>query len=332
MTKSKFLATTALVIFIMMASVSTNGQSYISIYKYENGTFKNKSSDEIRREEAQASANSKKAPREFIKPKKGPNSSGEFWVDGYCRYRPPASNKSRYNEAVSEIGYNRAVFPKDTIITTDDFSGNGTIPWAANLCDKSEEIMYKELQQTMAADLTDGIPFPLYNLLTTLSCYQTATERGYKKDREYEFSRSISFWVKRKSGSAKMYLQLNTEFPFTNGEDKMSMQVNDKGNFKIIHLCYNCKSPMSREVEDGKSKLWKEGDWNEITVKKDEFNTISFYINQEQICQYRIPDIPISIRFAAFRLAMPDKWEKEKLMYHIGRVTSISYPKMKGAE
>jgi hypothetical protein len=121
---------------------------------------------------------------------------------------------------------------------------------------------------------------------------------------------------------------LRTEFPFTNGEDNMSFEVNDKGQFKITHFCHNCKSPMSREVEDGKSKAWKEGDWNEIAVKKDEFNTVSFYINQEKIFQYQIPDIPISLRFAEFTLEMPYKWEKEKLMYHIGRVTSISYPKM----
>lgn len=85
---------------------------------------------------------------------------------------------------------------------------------------------------------------------------------------------------------------------------------------------------MNRELESGKTKAWKEGDWNEIVVKKDEFNTVSFFINQEQIFLYQIPDIPHAIRFAEFKLEMPYKWEKEKLMYHIGRVTSISYPKM----
>jgi len=329
MKKWQTLAATTTAIFILMVSVSSSGQGYISPFKYENGTFKNKSADEIRRESAQASGSSNNTPREFTKPKKGPNSSGEFWIDGYCRYRPPASNKSRYNEAVSEIGYNKVTFPVDTIISTDDFSGNGTIPWAANLCDESEEIMYKELQQSIATELNDGIPFPSYDLLTKLSCYPNATEKGYKKGREFEFSRSVSFCIKRKSGPEKMYLNFITEFPFTNGEDNMNINVNDNGQFKIGYFCFNCKSPMNKELKSGKSKAWIEGDWNEITIKKDEFNTVSFYINNEEILQYQIPDIPISIRFAEFRLEMPSNWEKEKLMYHIGKVTSISYPKMR---
>lgn len=318
----------ALLFFIMLGSVSSYAQGYISPFKYENGTFKNKTSDEIRRESAKASTGSVNTPSKFVKPRKGPNSLGEIWIDGYCRYRPPASyNKSRYNEAVSENEYNRATFPHDTIITADDFSGNGTIPWAANLFSQSEEEKCKQLQQRMTAALNDGLPFPMYDSLMKLSWYHIANERGYKKGREYEFSRSISFWVKRKSGPDKMYIKLTTEFPYTNGEDYTNFEINDNGQFKIGARCNNCKDTYD-ELKSGKTKAWKEGDWNEITVKKDEFNTVSFFINAEKLFQYQIPDIPISIRFAQFSLKMPSNWEKEKLMYHIGQVTSISYPKM----
>jgi len=84
-----------------------------------------------------------------------------------------------------------------------------------------------------------------------LNGYNLAWTRSYKKDREYEFSRSISFWVKRKSGPDKMYVKFITEFPFTNGEDNISMEVTDNGQFKLRHNCLHFQSHMNQTVESG---------------------------------------------------------------------------------
>lgn len=81
-------------------------------------------------------------------------------------------------------------------------------------------------------------------------------------------------------------------------------------------------------MESGKSKTWDEGEWNELSVKKDQFNTVTVFINSEEVCRYQLSSLPITVRFASFLLTMPYKWEKEKLMYHVGRVTSVSYPKV----
>jgi hypothetical protein len=314
--------------FLLLTFISTSGQGYVSIFKNDNGTIRQKSSDEIRREEAQLASSKNYTPpaKEYDKQKSGEKSNGEIWVDGYCRYRPASSSRSRYNEDVSETEYCRAVYPAETIIQSDDFKGKGTIPWAANAWfGKTAEC--KALQERIALSVNDGIPFTMYDSLQKMSAFSVSTASGYKEDRKYEFSRAVSMWVKRLSGPDKMYLKLSTEYPFTNGEDRTDFEVNDNGQFKVSRFCDNCKSPMYKEVESGKSKAWKEGDWNEITVKKDEFNTVTVYINQEEICRYQLTSLPITARFAQFSLQMPYEWQKKKLMYNVGLVTIESYPK-----
>ena len=289
-----------------------------------------KSRDEIRNEESNRSTNKSYAnyPKEFDKPKDKARADGEIWVDGFCRFRPPSSNKSRYNDDVSEITYCKAIFPDDTLIQTDDFTGGGAIPWAETAWfGKVNDV--RMLQDRIKNTINDGVPFSMYDSLQRMSAFGVATSFGYKKGREYEFSRSVSFWVKRKSGPEKMFLKLTAEYPFTNGEDRTDVEINDKGQYKISRFCSNCKSPQFKEIESGKSKAWLESDWNEITLFKDEFNTVTAYINGEELCRYQLSALPISVRFARFKLDMPNKWEKEKLDYHVGRVTSISYPTMK---
>lgn len=299
------------------------------VFVYENGKQRLTSPEERRRYEEEAAKYRTTIPKDYDKPKSGVKSNGEIWIDGYCRYRPPlSSNSSRYNEDVSETEYCQAVYPKDTLIYTDDFTGNGTIPWAANLFDQSNEAKFKQLQQRIAASVNDGLPFPMYDSLVKMSWYHIADQRGYKKGREYEFSRVVSFWLKRKSGPERLYVKLTAKYPFSNGEDYTDFEINDNGQFKVNRFCDNCKSPQYKEVESGKAKAWKEGEWNEIAVMKDQFNTVTVYINAEKVCQYQLPLLPITARFASFQLQMPYKWEKEKLMYHIGRITSISYPKV----
>lgn len=319
------------ILFIFLFSVfAASAQSYISIYKNDNGTIRLKSSAEIKQEESQlaASKSYKAPPKEYDKPKSGLNSLGEIWVDGYCRYRPAESRKSRYNEEITEIEYCRAVYPTENIVLTDDFKGAGTIPWAVN--NRTEKIAAcKALQERIALNSADGIPFKMYDSLQKSSDFNDWSATGYKEGRKYEFSKSVSFWVKRTAGPDKMYLKLSTEYPFTNGEDRTDFEVNDNGQFVVKRFCYNCKSPMYKEVESGKSKAWKESDWNEITIKKDEFNTVTAYINGEEVCRYQLTAIPIAVRFARFSLEMQYEWEKKKLMYNIKQVTVISYPEMK---
>jgi hypothetical protein len=303
-------------------------QGYVSIFKLENGKTVQKSSSEIRLEEhrlAAARSNSS-YPKEFDKPKNGVKPNGEIWIDGYCRFRPPSYSRSRYNEDMSESEYCREKFPTDTLITTDDFTGTGNIPWAENAWHgKVNEV--QQLLERIKLNNNDGIPFTLYDSLQKASAYLIATASGYKKGREYEFSRAVSIWVKRKSGSEKMAIKFTTKYPFSNGEDYTDFEINDKGQFTVNRFCDNCKSPQYKEVESGKSKAWKEGNWNEITVMKDQFNTVTVYINGDEVCRYQLSSLPVTARFATFYLQMPYKWEKEKLMYQIGRVTSISYPK-----
>lgn len=319
-------------IFIITACVFTSNfslaQGYISPFKYEDGKQVLRSRSEILLEESERNKNRKPLPQEYDKQKNGANSSGEIWIDGFCRYRPPASNKSRYNDNVSEISYCKEIYPTDVIIQSDDFKGGGSIPWLENTYIAERE-KCEALLQRLPAAVNDGLPFPKFDSLVRLSSYSKATGNGYKKGRDYEFSRAVSFRIKRISGSEKSYVSLNTRYPFTNGEDYTYMEVNDKGQFTVRRFCFNCKSPQSKELESGKSKAWKSGDWNEITVMKDQYNTVTVYINGDEICRYQISAIPITVRFASFHLSMPAKWEKENLMYHIGSVTSISYPKVK---
>lgn len=287
-----------------------------------------KSRDEIRTEEAQIAANKKNSsyPKEFEKPESGVKSNGEIWINGYCRYRPPSYSRSRYNENQSELEYCREAYPYDTVIYTDDFTGDGTIPWAKNAWPGKENDILG-LQARIKNSVNDGVPFFMYDSLQIMSAYNYAITPGYNTARQFEFSRAVSFWMKRTSGPDKMYVTLTTKYTFSNGEDHTDFEINDNGQFTVKRFCDNCKSPQYKEVESGKSKAWKKGEWNEIAIKKDEFNTVTVYINGEEICRYQLASLPITARFASFRLFMPYKWEKEKLMYHIGRVTSVSYPK-----
>ncbi len=319
----------SLMVILFLSVTNSSGQGYVSIFKDENGTVRLKSPDEIKRDEAllRGSKNYEPPKKEFDKPKNGLNSSGEIWVDGYCRYRPATSNKSRYNEDVSEAEYCRAVYPTEMTVQSDDFKGNGTIPWAANAWFSATK-QCKALQDRISSQVADGIPFTLYDSLQKTSAFFSSTSAGYKEGRKYEFSKAVSIWVKRMTGPDKMYLKFTAEYPFTNGEDYTNFEINDNGQFKVGRYCYNCKSPMYKEVESGKSKAWIEGGWNEITIKKDEFNTVTVYVNQQELCRYQLPSIPIAVRFARFSMKMPHEWEKKKLMYNIKQVAVISYPLM----
>jgi hypothetical protein len=314
-------------LFLVCNQVS--GQGYVSIYKDDNGTIRLKSPDEIRSEEARlrGSKNYEPPKKEFDKPKNGVNGSGEIWVDGYCRFRPASSSKSRYNEDVSEAEYCRAVYPTEMIVQSDDFKGNGTIPWAANAWFSATK-QCRALQERISSQVGDGIPFTLYDSLQKMSAFFSSTASGYKEGRKYEFSRAVSIWVKRMTGPDKMSLKLTAEYPFTNGEDHTDFEINDNGQYKVSRFCNNCKSPMYKEVESGKSKAWIEGGWNELTMKKDEFNTVTVYINQEEVCRYQLSALPIAVRYARFNVKMPYEWEKKKLMYNIKQVAVISYPQM----
>lgn len=316
------------VCLMLIASAGIYGQSYVSPFKNDNGTIKMKSRDEIRAEESRNAANKSNAnyPKEYEKPKSGVKDNGEIWIDGYCRYRPPSYSRSRYNEDMSEVEYCKAVYPTETIVQSDDFKWSGNIPWAVNSWNSKEEC--EALQLRIAQSVNDGIPFKMYDSLAKMSAYNEPTARGYKEGRKYEFSRSVSIWIKRKSGSEKSSVKFSTEYAYSNGEDRTDLEVNDKGQFKVSRFCDNCKSPMYKEVESGKSKAWKEGEWNELTIKKDEFNTVTVFINDEEVCRYQLSSLPITARFATFSFEMPYKWEKEKLLYHVGQVTSISYPKV----
>lgn len=319
----------SLLVMLFLAYTNASAQGYVSIYKDDNGTIRLKSPDEIKRDEAllRGDKNYNPPKKEFDKTKNGVNSSGEIWVDGYCRYRPASSNKSRYNEDVSEAEYCREVYPAEMIIQSDDFKGNGTIPWAANAWFSATK-QCKALQERISTQVGDGIPFTLYDSLQKTSAFFSSTASGYKEGRKYEFSKAVSIWVKRMTGPDKMYLNINAEFPFTNGADYADFEINDNGQFKISRFCSNCKSPMYKEIESGKTKAWKEGGWNELTIKKDGFNTVTVYVNQEEVCRYQLSALPIAVRFARFNIKMPREWDKKNLMYNIKQVGVISYPQM----
>ncbi len=314
------IAATFFLNIMIITAFKSYSQGYISPFKNDNGKVVPKSRNEIIAEESKLAAYKRNAdiPKEFEKPKSGLKSNGEVWIGGYCRYRPPGYSTSRYDADMSEKEFCTATYPYDTVIITDDFiSGNygGWIP--VNSGNKEQ---FFQFLKRMDASINEGLAFPMFDSLTRLGKHDNT------KEKIYQFNKSVSLWIKRKSGSEKSFIKLQTLFPFSNGEDYTYFEVNDKGQFKISAFCDNCKDQFG-EKESGRSKAWKESDWNEITVMKDQFNTVTFYINQEKIYRYRIPDIPFSVRFSSFRLEMPYKWEKEKLMYTIGAVTSISYPK-----
>ncbi|GAA4324094.1 hypothetical protein [Flaviaesturariibacter amylovorans] len=310
---------------LLAAPGALQAQGYVSPFKYKDGNFVMKPKSEIQAEESARTV--AKLEKEFDKPKKGYNGKGEFWVDGYCRFRPASTSRSNYDESTSEIGYHREVYPAETEVFSDDFSGKGTIPWAGNAWSSSKQAECEAFLKRLPGYVNDGIPFPVFDTLNRLSSYAGAAKTSISSGRLYEFSRAVSIWVKRKEGPEGMFIKYTTSFPFVNSKDRLDLEINDKGKFLIKAFCDNCEKQY-REVESGTAKAWRKGDWNEITVKKDEFNNITFYLNEEMLFAYRIPHVPLSVHFAGFELSMPYQWEKKGLKYHVGRVSSVHYPKM----
>lgn len=265
-------------------------------------------------------------PTAFEQPKKGANvkANGEIWIEGFCRFRPASYSKSHYSE-LSETQYLRAIYPADTVRYTDNFSGNGNIKWddyrrSYNKSDTS----CANLQKKIADNLNDGIPVTMFRKVLSCSDFFGETNPGGK----YEFSRAVKIWVKRVAGPDKMDLEFRTQYDHTNGDDNTTLKINDKGSFELFDNCSNCKHTKNN-LKSGKAKIWNEGGWNELSISKDEFNTVKIHINDELIYQYQQPHIPITTRFASFWIELPYEWEKKKLMYHIGQVTVECYPKAK---
>lgn len=318
---------TALGILVFLVTNTAHAQGYVSPFKYKDGNVVMKGKDEILAEQSQRAAAAKfKVEKEFEKPKKGYNAKGEYWIKGYCRYRPASYSTSNYNDKVDEKDYHREVFPAEAVIYTDDFKGGGTIPWAENAYSSESKTACEQLLSRLPSYVNDGLPFSAYDSLQKSSWYGSSKQAGSRKGREYEFSRAVSMLLKRKEGPENMFVTFTTRFPFVNSEDYLNLEFNDKGKYKISAFCDNCDDQYD-EVASGTSKLWHTGDWNEVTVKKDEFNNILIYLNEDMIFQYRIPFVPIATHFAGFSLEMPKDWQKKKLQYNIGAVTSIHYPK-----
>jgi len=310
------------VIFISIISLESPCQ-YVSPFVYENGTFRNKTRSEIGRDEANNEKNKTTTPKEFAKPKKEANSRGEIWIDGYCRYRPPSSSLQRFYYDLTEIGYLTPVFPTDTVRYADDFSGKGNIAWDdIKKSSYKSDAEYKDLNAQIAANLNEGIPVPLFQKLMKSSTFSEATESMGK----YQFSRSISVWIKRISGSEKMDLEFSTDYVFCMSSDRTILKINDNGSYEINDNCDNCKHTRN-DLKSGKVKSWVKGGWNEVGISKDEFNTVKIHINGEEVLQYQIPNVPVAVRYAYFNIAMPYEWQKKKLMYNVGLVTIENYPK-----
>lgn len=274
------------------------------------------------------SSSSFRAPMDFEKPKNEPKEDGSIWIGGYCRYRKPRYNQSRYHPRHSEIEYCRPVYPSDTIRQRDDFSGKGNIPWVADVQNSEAKAKCRGFADRMQAYLADGLPFMYYDSLQRFSWFGVSCGSGdcYTEGRDFEFSRSVHFWVKRKDGPDKMFIKFSAEFAYSCGDDNVYFEINDKGQFKIDVVYDNWKTN-HEVVETGKAKSWVSGDWNEITISKDEFNTVSFFVNDVHVFHYQIPDIPITTRFSGFRLEMPYDWQKKKLQYNVGEVLVECYPK-----
>ncbi len=322
-------------VFSLLALVSVNfsavwcsAQGYVSPFKTKDGQVVLKSRDEIRNEEYQRSSAQKlNLQREFDKPtKKQARENGEIWIGNYCRYRPASYRTSNFDGDLTEAAYQREDFPADTVFYSDDFKEKGNIPWEENTYNEAEAKACVALRARIATLYQDGIPFQMYDSLTRLSNFFSTLYRGKRTGRAYEFSRANSIWIKRKEGPEKMPFTLNATFAFVNSKDYLEIEMNDLGKFTIKSFCDNGDPQMS-EVKSGKAKTWKTGDWNELTVRKDEFNNILVYANEELILQYKTPNIPVATRFASFRLSMPYQWEKKGLQYQIGGLASISYPK-----
>lgn len=261
------------------------------------------------------------APTEYDKPKNGVKSNGEIWIDGYCRYRPAQYSTSHYSD-MSETDYLQAAYPKDTIRYSDNFSGTGNIPWSEMKSVFKNDPEFKDLSQQLNSQLNDGIPMPLFLKLMRSTSFFQPKELGGK----YQFSRAYKIWIKRISGSEKTNIEIRTQYNVTNGDDGTIVKINDTGKFEISDLCNNCKHT-SNDLKSGKVKSWVEGGWNEVTISKDQFNTVRVYLNDEMVLQYQQPYIPIATRYASFYIDLPRDSEKKNLVYHVGQITVESYPK-----
>jgi len=261
-------------------------------------------------------------PNELKKPEKKANDKGQIWIDGYCRYRPAENITSHYSTQ-SETAYLNAVYPKDTVRYSDNFSGKGNINW-----DGYKKDLYKtdeacaNLKKLVSDNVNDGIPLPVFNQLLKCSSFFDDTEINGM----YQFSKAEKIWIKRMSGPEKMSLEINAQFNYTNGDDQVVLLINDKGDFDLTDRCTNCEHTKNK-LKSGNAKSWVDGGWNEIAIAKDEFNTVRILVNDELIYQYQEPNIPITTRYASLSVSLPYKWEKEKLMYNVGQFSVEAYPK-----
>ncbi len=257
-------------------------------------------------------------PTDYNKPKKGMDSSGQIWIDGYCRFRPASSSAKRFCSDMSEIKYHTPEYPIEMQRYSDNFSGNGNIPWDQ----KNGKIYNEKTGYIHVADsLNDGISLTFFQKLLKESEFFSCTEPGGK----YEFSRAWKFWVKRVSGPKNMPLEFSSEYRFPNGDDYSVLKIDDNGSFEIAGSCYNCEQTRFYSKK-GKVKSWVEGGWNEISISKDELNIVKIIVNDELLSQYQIPNMPITTRYSRCRISLPYEWQKKKLMYNVGEVTVESYP------
>jgi hypothetical protein len=311
----------ALFIFLQVLFPVFVSAQYVSPFVYENGTFRNKTRPEISQEEANNQKSKSNSPTTFPKPGKETNSSGEVWISGYCRYRPPSSSPQEFYQ-MSEIEYLRPVYPREAVKYADDFSGKGNISW--DECKSrffKKDTAYQNMSGKIAADRNDGISMPLFQKLLKSACFFDASETLGK----HQFSRSIKVWIKRVSGPDNMDLSFSTAYSFNKWNDRTNLKIDDNGKFEVSDFCQNCKSNR-HDLKSGKVKSWAKGGWNEVGISKNEFNTVKIHINGEVVFEYQIPDIPIAIRYSRFNIDMPSDAEKKKLEYRVGAVTIEEFP------
>ena len=316
----KLLFITSLVFFLGV--ISTVYSQAGMVEKYGGGQYFNAEQYKIDRMKAKTneipSASTKyEIPTDYSKPKKGMNSSGQIWIDGYCRFRPASSSAKRFCSDMSEIKHHTPEYPVEMQRYSDNFSGKGNIAW-----DQMNGKIYNEKTGYIhvADSLNDGISLTFFQKLLKESEFFSCTEPGGK----YEFSRAWKFWVKRVSGPKNMPLEFSSQYSFPNGEDYSVLKIEDNGSFEIGGSCYNCEKSQFYSKK-GTAKLWIEGGWNEITISKDELNTIKILVNDELLSQYQIPNMPITTRYRRCRISLPYEWQKKKLMYNVGEVIVESY-------
>lgn len=264
---------------------------------------------------------------EFEKPSKEPHEDGSIWIGNFCRFRKPGDAHSRYHPTLSEWWYCNAKYPKDTTRFNDNFTGGGTIPWAANVQNSEGKTQCQAFLQRMPGYVADGLPFQYYDSLQRLSWFMHTCGSGdcYTEGRDHEFARGIRYYIKRKEGSENEYIKFAGQFVFSSGDDRVDFLINDKGKFKIDVIYDNWKTN-HEVVETGRATNWASGEWNEVFITKDAWNMVRFFVNGEQVYNYTIPDMPIATRFTGLRLEMPYQWENKGLKYNVGEVIIESYP------